>query len=430
MFKYERNMYRSAALYMAIAASSANADVWTNSYTNTYTNTQTCTVNGVRVDCTTGAPLPQTGGTQSELCPSLRYDYQYGRDCTYKVTNIKYKAVKLTHTYSDSHFSAGAKPIFIGHLNDAYKLAGQSIGLDGKRYGFEVQLSDNASNFYYTLLGSYGLESIGGGVDNYGNVVGGSRFANPGLVKSASFSGSGSAYFATDATLFGSSGYFSDVKSAAYPYPIQHRSGRETMADGLLRGVFWTDEGYPYSSSFHKKAVLGGTGDASAALAVSADGIVAGALRKSGAVRLDAVQWSPRYASGYSVLAGLGGDSAALDINNNASSFLVGYTTRTDGYRFASKWVSGSLTQLPNLTGTGNPKSAAYAVTDAKDIVGTSFGRAVIWRDGKVYDLNSALTTGIGTVLTVAGQINRQGLVVAYGADSNYYVLQPTDNIK
>lgn len=400
----------------------------TNTYTNTYTNTQTCTYNGVQVDCVTREPINSGGSSQSDLCPALNGDFQYGRNCTYKVKNLEYKAVKITQSYSGSYFPGGAKLEKIGHMNDAYKLVGQSIGYDGRKYGVELQLSDNVTNVYFTLLGSYGLTSQGGGVDNYGNVVGSTQFAWNAHEKSASFTGSGSSYYPTSATIYGNSGFLNDVKSARNPYPIQHRVGTEKMSDSMERGVYWSDNGYPSSSYFWKKAMLGSTGDKSSANAVNASGKAAGEIKLSNSTVSKAVQWNPR-SNSYVSLSGLGGDAAAIDLNNNKTPILVGYVKNYAGTQKAAKWKGTSLTQMPSISGMGNPNDKAHAITDAGDIVGESRGSAVIWRDGKVHNLNSILSNNINVSLEVAEQINRQGLIIALADDGYYYVLLPTDHL-
>lgn len=368
------------------------------------------------------------------LCPALKWDMQYGRDCGYRVTTLRYKPVKLAQAYTNSNFTAGTGLTAVGHMNDRFTVVGQAYHRDGKKHAVAVQINEQyAENHYYTDLGLANLTSSAGGVDNYETIAGNAQFASGGASKPALFRGNGSNYTPIAATLLGgSSGTLTDVKSGYhlyYGYPVEYRVGWEILADGRKHGVVqWLDSNVPSPAQ-----AIGSNSTTSQALATNASGQAVGLLRESSDLSDQAFIWAWDDFWGSATLSklpSLGGTTVALDVNNNLNPKVVGSSVDSaTGYKYAALWSGTTLTKLANFSGTGNPNGQAYSVTDAGDIVGTSRGRATLWRNGSVYNLNSTLTVPLTTTLKRAVQINRQGFIVAYGADGYYYFLVPAEHL-
>lgn len=80
------------------------------------------------------------------------------------------------------------------------------------------------------------------------------------------------------------------------------------------------------------------------------------------------------------------------------------------------------MVELGALGGTGTAQ--ANAINNAGIVVGTSNGKAVIWENNTVYDLNSLIapdTGETGFTLTTALGINNLGQIVGYGKNSAGY---------
>ena len=90
-------------------------------------------------------------------------------------------------------------------------------------------------------------------------------------------------------------------------------------------------------------------------------------------------------------------------------------------------WQNDAVTALPSLS--GRYINNAAAITDAGDIVGESGGKAVIWRDGEVYDLNELLDVPFDAQLRRAIDMNRQGRILVLANDGYFYVLVPSEEI-
>lgn len=378
-----------------------------------------------------GVATPAFATDYSALCPALKFDMQYGRDCGYRITTLRYKPVKFSQAYTNTNFTVGTGLTAVGHMNDRFTVVGQAIHRDGKKHAIAVQINEQyAENHYYTDLGLVNLTSTAGGVDNYETIVGNAQFVSSGASKPALFRGNGSNYTPLSVTLLGgSSGMLSDIKSGMHPdysYPIQYRVGWEVLADGRKHGIAWQDD-------VGAAQTIGNSSATSQALATNASGHAVGRLRESSdsADRAFIWNWDSFWGNAtLTKLPSLGGTTVALDVNNNQNPNVVGSSIESGtGHRYAASWTGTTLTKLTNLSGTGNPNAQAYSVTDAGDIVGTSRGRATIWRDGGVHNLNSKLTVPLTTTLTRAVQINRQGFIVAYGADGNYFFLIPAEHL-
>ncbi len=108
----------------------------------------------------------------------------------------------------------------------------------------------------------------------------------------------------------------------------------------------------------------------------------------------------------------------AFDINDNGQ--IVGVGT-TNGQSQAFLWEAGQVTGLGAL---GTNGSAAAAINLQGQVVGTSGGRAFIWENGVMKDLNTLIAADNGWVLTSATDINNHGEIIG-NANLGGYSLRP-----
>ena len=85
----------------------------------------------------------------------------------------------------------------------------------------------------------------------------------------------------------------------------------------------------------------------------------------------------------------------------------------TDGRADAFLWRDGKMTSLGTLPGSRD--SEAYGINDSETIVGRSDGKAVLWQEGKIRNLNAFLPAGSGWVLQEARAINHKGQIAGIG---------------
>jgi uncharacterized repeat protein (TIGR01451 family) len=105
-------------------------------------------------------------------------------------------------------------------------------------------------------------------------------------------------------------------------------------------------------------------------------------------------------------LGTLGGD-AARAVAVNDSSQIVGNAQLADGTFHAFLWQSGVMTDLGAFEAT--------AINGAGQIVGEADGRAVIWDNGTLTDLNDLIPPGSGWLLTRTTAINDAGRIGGQG---------------
>ncbi len=89
-------------------------------------------------------------------------------------------------------------------------------------------------------------------------------------------------------------------------------------------------------------------------------------------------------------------------------------------------WSQGRMSALP-----GAGESTALAINDKGQIVGAADGRAALWQDGRVYDLNALTAPASGWILTAATGINSRGQIVANGTlhgQARAFLLTPQKN--
>ncbi len=382
-------------------------------------NTNTCTRNGVQVDCITGEPINNDGPPRSELCPERQYEPIYGYYCDHKITNIRFYAVKIQHYGGGAGFPGNAQLTAAYSMNDNTDNVGEAVTSAGEVHAVRTNVGDgNYYNHYFTDLGSLGYTSSARAINNLNTYVGSSQQVSGGeQVEGIWHSQISSSFYP-----LGANGNIRGVatgiaRNQMYTefvtgYSLWSASG----GDNLEHGFYWQFDG-----SSQSKVVVGSYGQANRGHAINDSKIVVGFVYNGNGKR--AYKWQN---NSLVMLNDFGGnDSQALDINNNVSPIIVGYSRNYSGQKIPFSWKNNVMTSLPYLYGSWN--SEAKAVTDAGDVVGSSAGRAAFWREGVVYDLNARLDNSIGGVLlTEAVDVNRRGRVLAKGTDG-YYMLIPSE---
>jgi uncharacterized membrane protein len=145
---------------------------------------------------------------------------------------------------------------------------------------------------------------------------------------------------------------------------------------------------------------------------VSGDGsVVVGRVQDPQGFFAQAFRWTPGGG-----MQGLGWTreavfSEATGVSRDGST-IVGRSMDSRGFIDAFRWTAAEGMQiLPQVPGTGNPQSYAYAVNfDGSIIVGQSgaVGTAAMWRNGQVVDLGTA----VGWGRSRARAVNDDGSVV------------------
>jgi probable HAF family extracellular repeat protein len=134
---------------------------------------------------------------------------------------------------------------------------------------------------------------------------------------------------------------------------------------------------------------------------------------------------------GTTLLGNLGGHST-IPFQINDRGQVVGYATLPgDATRHAFLWQRGHMTDLGVLP--GDVSSEAVDITNDGEILGESCStdqcRPVLWRDGKVIDLNQVLSPNSGWQLFEAHAINARGQVTGGGVHNgefHAYLMTPT----
>jgi probable HAF family extracellular repeat protein len=122
-------------------------------------------------------------------------------------------------------------------------------------------------------------------------------------------------------------------------------------------------------------------------------------------------------------------DSRAHAINSSGQ--VVGFSSSfdpdtTDELYESFLYLNGVMIDL-GVPGEGN---IAYDINDSGQVVGWSLGRAYIYEDGVVTDLNTLIPAGSGLTLYAATAINNAGQIVGYARGGNRFhafLLTPVD---
>lgn len=174
---------------------------------------------------------------------------------------------------------------------------------------------------------------------------------------------------------------------------------------------------------------LGAPGDVtSEATDINNAGVIVGSFIPAGQARPRACAWigGTRFDLGT-----LGGPSAqAMAISD--TGFVVGVSDvgagLKHGYRLRLS-PAGIVSERTDIGELGHGFSYACAVNAAGEVVGTSDSRAILWREGGLYDLNDLIPAGSGWTLLAASGISDDGRIVGWGrhdgAQARAFVLVP-----
>ena len=161
------------------------------------------------------------------------------------------------------------------------------------------------------------------------------------------------------------------------------------------------------------------------AFAVNSRGQAAGSGVGPGGTmfRSHALLWQGNKVTDLGTLPGFG-DTEAHGIN--ARGQVVGWTNqrRLGGSALfrAFEWQNGKMRDLGTLPGDIHD-TRANAVNDRGEVVGRIVGRivrksnerAVLWRGGRIYNLNNLIPPGTGWILQEAVALNNQGWIIGNG---------------
>ena len=399
---------------LPVVALAANS----NTQTNIDTHTKTCTFNGVLIDCVTREPIVTNSDiTVKQACPERIYEPIYGKYCNYRVDDLEFVAVKLSHKYGGAGFDEGIGLSQAYAMNDNTDIVGQAITSSGELHAVYVHVGASFYNdHYFSDYGIDGVASSARAISNNNTVVGGVQGdLNTGLLTEAIWHSQIGMNYTLDA-LGGIQGVALDIaRDRMYKdYVVGHGVWSEgENADGKSHGFLWSFDG-----SRKEVSVIGKANEENWALAVNDSRVAVGYLNDDD--QDSAYLWN---GSVIVALPDYEGPSRAININNNAQSLVVGYAADLS-HQHAVYWQDGAITRLKSLDGAS--VSAATAATDGLDIVGYSGGSAVIWRAGEVYDLNDLVIGGTTFRLTRAIDMNRQGRILVEGEDG-FYLLVPME---
>ncbi len=121
-----------------------------------------------------------------------------------------------------------------------------------------------------------------------------------------------------------------------------------------------------------------------------------------------------------------GGLSSAESLSVNELGQVAGFAPDASENPRAFLWQNGEMTDLGTLAGSNTAR--AFDINESGVIVGDSGGKAVVWANGSIIDLNGYLSPGSGWVLTSALSINDLGWICGqgtYNGASHAFVLVP-----
>lgn len=386
---------------------------------STWSDTQTCHENGVLINCITKQPIDSN---VSELCPDRRYEPIYGKPCDYRFPTLNFRAVKLQHSYDGHGFDAGTQFVAAYGMNDNGSIVGEAITSNGERHAASVEVGPRyPENVYFSNHGADRRTSSLRAIANNYFMVGTAQAAIGSTAYQATAWDSQYGWQNPFRGLAGKMGVATGIgKSFTQRLFV---SGYDVWpvsqgGDGKVHAFLWSWHGPGYEGF----STLGKKGQTSRGLDVNDRGQVVGYFVASGIEQA--------FQTGDGTLDPLPDwgnfESRAIDINNNAWPKVVGYAKNSRGVKKPMLWHKNEMTTLPLLP-TKNSGSA-NAISDAGDVVGESGGRATIWRDNVVHDLNKLLEKKIAGTLRSAIDINLLGRILVKASDG-YYVLIPTSDL-
>lgn len=308
---------------------------------------------------------------------------------------------QTTYTYFESDGLSNA---------EAVNRLGTVTGSVGIVFGvFHAALwNDGQATDLGTLTGNPFFSSAAFGINDLGDVVG---FSN------ADADENHAALFVNGQAIDLGTGFPSPSFSVAYD--INNRReivGSRSTSQSAPKQAFLLRR-----SRFIDLGSLGGTGAGpfstiSAAYAINnKGGIVGESLPAEGP--LHAFLWEKGRMQDLGTLSGNNGSSSAYDINDN--NVVVGASPDERGRLRAFIWRNGTMRGLGTL---GGPRSTALGINNRAQVVGRSdfrgapflnAGHAVLWENGRIVDLNTAVVNLPADVaLETAEAINDDGVIV------------------
>jgi probable HAF family extracellular repeat protein len=322
-------------------------------------------------------------------------------------------------------------------------------------------VSANAATFtLLEKLGGANEQSIAGGINDLGQVVGSSdkdligdsfgRYAvqwdaTTGLITRLPRVGGSWGGGAVAINNSGQAVGFSDQSGARLPYSTNgvtsnnlnvlgrgYGYATDINSSGQISGVAgFTERAFVWTNGTPTDlGTLGGS--LSGANGINNSSQVAGSSKINGDLATHATLWVNGIATDLGTLGGT--NSYGYGINDLGQ--VVGRSDTASGAQHAALWINGIATDLGTL---GGNNSFAFGINNSGQIIGWSDDingtkRATLWENGLAVDLNSWLdssTLNAGWVLSEAYDINTSGQIVGYatnsllGVVSQGYVLTP-----
>lgn len=319
-------------------------------------------------------------------------------------------------------------------------------------------ISTHALGMQYTLidLGTLGgYESKAWGINNLGQVVGYASNANNdfrGFYWDGTMHDTGTilgvsqsiAYSINDSGQTVGTGYnYGDLQGQAFRWltAVNTFAGdiwaRSVNASGSIAG-YQSIPGTVTGMVDHACVAVGGVasdlgtlgGLNSYAYDLNTAGVVVGMSWLSDDATARACLWRNLAATDLGSLGGTKSEARAI----NDMGQIAGYSDTASGVPHAclttmnAQWQVASRTDLGALSAG---YSYAYDINNLGQVVGTS-GRAFLWQNGQMTDLNSLIPSGSGWMLASANGINESGQIVGWGFSADgkprAYLLSPVQS--